>query len=38
MRQGNSNWDGACAIIHWFTGGNAKSDVGLCNFTVSDNV
>ena len=27
-----------CAITHWFTGGNAKCDVGLCQFTVGDNV
>ena len=27
-----------CAIIQWFTGGNAKCDVGLCQFTVGDNV
>ena len=27
-----------CTIIHRFTGGNAKCDVGLCHFTVGDNV
>ena len=27
-----------CAIIHWFSGGNAKCDVGPCPLTVGDNL